>query len=410
MQLVKLAARNLWRNKRRSLITAVAISFGLAMLVFASGFGDGAHGQMIEAGVRSMAGHVVVQGKGWQTKRESSIVVPGSPGVMALLHEKLPDATLLERVYLQGLLTSSSGSVGVALSAVDPVPEASIDDLDDKIIEGRYLGEKANDIVLGSTLARTLHVGLGDKVVLMAQQGGEIQDQMFRVCGIFQYGIEEIDGFTGQIPLPIAQSMLGLGSDVTQISVHIDSYRDTRRAKRIVAAALADRNDVEVLAWNEALPDLYEWVLMDEGGMYVMLLVVAIVVAIGILNTVLMSVLERLREFGVMLALGMKPARLAALVLTEATLLGLVSVAVGVVLGIVCNGLLSINGLDLSAMAGADSMEAAGVSFDMHVFPDLSPDKVAVYAVLAFAMTVGAALYPAYKTATLKPIECLQHR
>ncbi len=408
--LLKMALRNLWRNKRRSLITSLAIALGLAMLIFASGFADGAHGQMIEAGVQSMAGHVVIQGEGYQERRESEIVVPDSPAVAASLAEILPQARIVKRVYLQGLLTSPAGSVGVGISAVEPSEEAQVNDIDDKLVDGAYLGDDDRAIVMGRALAQTLDVGIGDKVVLMAQHAGEIESQLFRVCGLFEVGIDEIDGFHAQIPLPAAQELLGLGDDVTQISAHIGSYRDTRPATALVKDAMADVEGIEVLTWFQAMPDLYEWVMLDEGGMYVMLLIVAVVVALGIVNTVLMSVLERLREFGVMLSLGATPRLLAALVMTEAVLLGLFAVGLGLAVGVVLNASWAGSGLDMTAMAGAESMEAAGVAFDMHIYPDLSALKTAIFCGLAFAMTVLAAVYPAVKAATLKPIECLQHR
>ncbi len=409
--LFKIALRNLWRNKRRSLITISAIAFGLAMLVFSSGFGDGAHGQMIEAGVRAMAGHVVVQGEGWQKKREMDIVVPDSPQIVQQLSEALPDAGIVQRVYMQGLLTSPSGSAGVAVSAVEPALEAEVGDLDEKLVEGEYLGDDPTGIVLGKALAKTLDVGLGGKVVLMVQRQGDIESQLFRVVGIFEVGIDEIDAFTAQVPLPAAQQMLGLGDDVTQISVHMPSHRHTRPALETVETTLAGVAGIDVLPWKRAMPDLYEYLVLDEAGMYVMLVVVALIVAMGILNTVLMSVLERLREFGVMLSLGATPRRLASLVMTEAFLMGTLSVVLGVSLGITLNALLAINGLDLTELAGdTGSMEAAGVAMDMHIFPDLSAWKTAIFAAIAFTMTLLAAIYPAWKAATLRPIECLQHR
>ncbi len=411
MLLIRLALRNLWRNKRRSIITAIGISGGLAMLIFSSGFADGAHGQMIEAGIRAMAGHLVVQGEGWQSKREIDIVVPDSGGVVEVLEEQFPDATVVERVFVQGLLTSPSGSAGVGLAAVDPAREALVNDLDDKLVEGEYLDGHPRGIFLGRALAKTLGVGIGDKVVLMAQHAGEIESQLFRVCGLFETGVVEIDGFTGQIQLAAAQELLGLGSDATQVSVHMDSYHETGAATARARAALAGREGIEILTWYQALPEIYEFVILDEGGMYVLLLVLIFIVALGILNTMLMSVLERIREFGVMLSLGATPGKLWGLVMTEATLLGIFACGIGLVLGLAFNASWAGSGLDMGAMMGESAnMEMVGVAMDWHIYPDLSPVKTAVFLVLTFGMTVLSALYPAWKAATLKPIECLQHR
>lgn len=409
MRMLKMALRNLRRNLRRSLITGIAITFGLALLILSSGFGDGAHGAMIEEGASSLAGHVVVQGKGWQEKRENDIVVPNSIQVARRLQEINPDATVVQRVFVQGLLTSPTGSVGVAMSAVQPEQESQINNLHEKIIRGEYLSDQKNGLVLGHTLAKTLGVDIGDKVVLMAQKKGEIESQLFRIQGVFKVGVDEIDGFYGQILLPSAQKLLGLGQEVTQISMHLKSHKQSQTATDQVRAAMSS-DGLEILTWNEALPDLYMWIALDDAGLYVMILIIAIIVLLGIVNTVLMSVLERLREFGVMLALGMTPTRLATLVMLEAALLGLFAVAAGLGVGLLANWPLAVYGLNFAEMAGGQAMEAGGVAMSMHMYADLSPTKVVLFCLLAYGMTLLAAIYPAVKAATLKPITCLQHR
>jgi putative ABC transport system permease protein len=409
MLLIRMAWRNLRRNLKRSLITGSAIALGLAMLVVFSGFGDGAHDQMVNQGVSTLAGHVVVQGRGWQQRREVEIVVPNSDSVARRLTEVLPDAVVVRRVFLQGLLTSSSGSVGVGLSAVEPEMEAKVNDLHGKIVKGTWLDDNSNSIVLGSGLAKTLSVGLGDKVVLMTQRGVEIENRLFRVRGLFQVGIDEIDGFYALIPLLAAQEMLGLDHDVTQIAAFLPSARDTASATNRARAALADPR-LDVLSWKQALPDLHEWVLVDEGGMYVMVLIMAFIVAMGILNTVLMSVMERTKEFGVMLAVGLAPGRLSRLVLIEATLLGALATLVGAGIGLLLNWPLTEYGFDYSSMMGGQTVEAAGVALESLVHSDLSGRKLAVFCALTIVMTVLSAFYPAWRASRLRPIQCLQHR
>jgi ABC-type lipoprotein release transport system permease subunit len=406
--LPRLALRNLARNRRRTSITALAIASGVALLIFASGFGDGMHGQMIDAGIQASAGHVVVQGEGWQRKREIEIVVPRSLEVRARLREALPDAVIVPRVFFSGLLTSPQGSVGVGLVGVDPAQEARVNDIDDKLVEGAYLDDRPDGVVLGKTLAKALRVGVGDKVVLMTQRDGEIESRLFRVRGVFSVGIDEIDGFFAHVPLPAAQRLLGLGDDVTQLAAHIDSHRDTARVTRAARAALADHEGLAVLPWHDALPELAEWIVYDDAGLYVLLLVIALIVAMGITNTVLMSVFERIPEFGVMMALGTRPSQLARLVLAEACLLGAGAVLLGAALGVGLNELLAINGVDFTELAGGQTMEAGGVPLDLHMYPDLSWVKVGLFVALSFAMTVLAAAWPAWKTAKLRPIECLQ--
>ncbi len=409
-KILLLAWRNLLRNKRRTFITMGAIAFGLALLIVSSALGDGAHHQMIRWGVANQAGDVVVQGKGYQAAGKVEITVPDTEGVVSTLKHEIPEARIVRRVFFQGLLTSPRSAVGVGLVGVEPTREAEIGTLDEKIVEGRYLSEgDPRGIVLGKTLAKTLGVGIGDKVVLMTQAKGEIENVLFRVTGLFETGMDELDGFYAHIPLARAQETLNLGHDVTQISLHLPGRRDAHAVAAQLARALEGR-PVEVLPWQEALPELYEYVVLDDGGLYVMILIIAIVVAFGILNTILMSVLERTRELGVMLSLGMTPLQVGGLILWEALLLGVVSVGVGSGIGALLSWPLIVSGVDLSRVYGTSgNISAGGVPLDMTIYGDLSPAKVLLFAGITLGLTLLAALYPTWRAARLHPIEAIHH-
>ncbi len=406
--LTKLALRNLRRNLRRTLITTAAIALGLALLMFSSSGTDGICNNMIATGTGSQAGHVVVQGPE-DLEAELKPVLADAPILAATITATLPDATITQRVFIDGLLASPTGTMGVGIGAVQPAIESSVNKVDDRLIEGEYLDDDPRGIVLGSTLAESLDVGLGDKVVLMAQGADGIESRMFRVRGIFSMGIDQIDGFYGQVTLPAAQELMGLGDGVHQIAAHLDSSRDTQRATADARDALPARDDLEVLSWQQALPSLAEYVAAEQAEIYVVYTVIFFMVGLGIVNTVLMSVLERMRELGVMLALGTSRRRLASLVLTEAALLGVFASAVGVALGLAIVLPLSSAGLDLSALTGG-TMEVAGLPLDFTIYPDLDPVKLAFYVVGVWLLTVLSAVYPAWKATTLKPVECLQHR
>ena len=298
--------------------------------------------------------------------------------------------------------------MGVSVTAIDPATEPIVNDVPDKIIEGEFLGDDDRGIILGKTLAESLDVTLGDKVVLMCQGAEEIESRLFRVQGILSYGVDEIDGFYAMIALPAAQEMLGIGDDVSQISVHLDSARDTADAT-VVATAAVGVEAVEVLAWQEALPSVAEFVAGEQGEIYVMYFIIFFMVGLGIVNTVLMSVLERMREFGVMLSLGTTPGKLAKLVLIESSFLGLIAALFGVGLGLLFNWPMMTTGIDLSQLYGG-SIEVSGFAMDVIVYSDLDPVKVAFFVFGVWVLTVLAAVYPAFKAATLKPVECLQHQ
>jgi ABC-type lipoprotein release transport system permease subunit len=406
--IVKIALRNLRRNLRRTLITTAAIALGLALLMFSSGGTDGMCNNMIATGTGSMAGHVVIEGKE-QPDADRQPLLEDAPALAEALAELAPEATVTQRITLEGLLTSPTGAVGVGVGGVQPEPEAAVNKVDDRIVEGHYLDGDPRGIVLGRTLAQSLDVQLGDKVVLMAEGAEEIESRLFRVQGIFVMGIDAIDGFYAQVPLEAAQEMLGSAQGAQQIAAHLPSSRDTERVTQRVQERLAERAELEVLPWQEALPQLAEYVAAEQGEIYVMYTVIFFMVGLGIVNTVLMSVLERMRELGVMLALGTTPRQLAALVLTEAALLGLFASAVGVLVGLAINWPMTVYGLDMSALTGG-TMEVAGLPLDLRLYADLDPVKVAFYVLGVWLLTVAAAIYPAFKAASIQPVASLAQR
>jgi len=407
--ILKLAWRNLGRNLRRTIITVAAISLSLAMLVFSSALGDGFHNEMIHEGVSQSAGHVVVQAEGYQHKPDAEKVVANAPSVMHTLEKLVPTATVVPRIFLQGLLTSPANSVGVQVEGVDAPLEAKVNSFHEKIETGENL--KPGDdrgILIGKTLAETLEVGVGDKVVLMAQQKGQIESRLFRVRGIFHTGNGALDGFFAEIPLVAAQKVLGVGDGVDQISLHLHDESRTGAVAAEVRRALAGL-PLEILPWQEALPELHQFVVIDNGSLYVIVVIIALIVALGILNTVLMSVLERTHEFGVLLAIGMSPRRLAAMVLTESFLIGLVAVLVGAGLGALMSWPLDVYGIDWSKMMGQGT-EIGGVTIKSVIKGDLSFVKMVIFALMAWALTVLSSLYPMYKASKLRPVEAMhQH-
>jgi ABC-type lipoprotein release transport system permease subunit len=408
MFLLKMAVRNLVRNLRRSLITGSAISLGLALLLWASAFTDGITAHAIEKGIGAMGGHVVVQGQGWQRLREASIVVPDTPAVQQRLSEAVPDALIVKRVFIDGLLTSPTGAMGVGVVGVEPELARRVDPLPEVIDEGTYLDDDERGIVIGGTLAESLDVGLGDKVVLITQGPEEVESRLFRVKGIFRFGVDEMDGFVAQVTLAAAQDLLGLGNDVTQVALHLPDPRDTRRSTTRTEDAVGGPQ-VEVLPWQEALPELADYVAKEQSDLLVFFPVIGLMIMLGIVNTVLMSVLERTREFGVLMSIGLSHTQTAALVLLEAALLGMAASLVGFGIGQLLILPFATSGLDLSALTDGESVQVAGVARDMIMYPQLSYAKALWFCIGATGVTIAAAVYPAWTVTRLSPVDALRH-
>lgn len=410
MRLFSLALRNLLRNGRRTALTVAAIAVGLMMTLFVASFQEGSYDDMIRTAVSQMAGHVVVQAPGYQEEQDEELALAHSGRYAERIRAELPEAVVARRIQLGGLLTSPTHSVGVGVIAVEPGPEAIVVDLDDKVVDGAWLGDDDRGILVGRALADQLGVGVGDKLVYMGQHGtDEMVSRLFRVAGVFRTGSADMDGFVAYVPLAAGQELLGRDDDPAhRVTVHLDGA-DTDEAHARLRAAFAE-DPVEVLDWVAALPEVSALIQVDRSSGDVMLGIIGLIVAMGVLNTVLMSTLERTREFGVLLAIGMPPRRLAALVLSEGLLLGLIGAALGTLLGAAAVLAAQRHGIDITAMAGGERMDMGdGISMSALVFPVWAWGRALAFIALAVAFTVLSAAWPAWRVSRLSPVEAMRH-
>lgn len=409
--LFTLAARGLRRNRRRSLITIAGIAFGLGLMSLSNNIGYGSHQDMVKSAVGLMAGHIVVQHADYQDEPRAERVVANSGQIASSLAAAMPEATVLRRINLEGLLLSPLSSTAVGLRAVQPEAEAMVIDLDDRIVEGEWLkAEDADAIILGQLLAERLSVGLGDKVVFMSQVGDrDVDSRLFRVRGMFRTGSPEIDGMVAIVNLEPAQELLPETDPATLVAVHLPDDRQTAD-QTVLARQLVPDPGLAVLAWQEAIPDIVAFVELDAAYSDAMWLVLGVIVALGVVNTVLMSVMERVREFGVMMAIGMKPRQLAAMVLMEGMVLGLIGAAIGLALGTLATWPLMHYGLDLSEMYGGESIEAGGVPLSLVLYPEIDTARLVVYPFIGVLFAVLASLYPAWKVTGLQPVQAIRHQ
>jgi ABC-type lipoprotein release transport system permease subunit len=409
MRLAKLAIRNLFRNLRRTLITVSAIGTGLALVMLMVGLQTGSYADMLRVAVSTMAGHVVVQADGWQEERETEQLLPEAAEVTQQLEAAFPGATVTPRLYLGGLVTSPYNSAGVMLRGVVPSAEAAVDTLDDKIVKGEWLPDDDDKgIVIGAKLAESLQVAPGDKVVYMGQteDQDEMVSRMFRVRGVFRSGGVELDSMVVLVTLGAAQALIEKSDVAHQVALHIPDPENSPQAQQRVAS-LVGGPGVDVLEWPDALPELVHFIDLDRVSGDVMMAVMGLIVAMGVLNTVLMSVLERTKEFGVLMAIGMRPRRLAWLVLLESFFLGVFGAIAGLMLGVLLVWYLVTYGIDYSAYMG-ESLEIEGLVLSTHMFGGWDFERMGAYVVGTIFVTVLAGVYPALHLSRLEPVEALR--
>jgi ABC-type lipoprotein release transport system permease subunit len=405
-----LAARNLFRNTRRTVITLLGIAFGLMMVEVAITLQAGQYAELVEKGVSSLAGHVVVQADGWQDGKDELKVLTGASAVTDELRAAFPGATVTPRLLVGGLLTSPRGSVGVGLSGIDAVAEATVQEIDGQVKQGTWLDGDGRGIVIGEKLAESLQVKLGEKVVYLGQHGTatEVQSRLFRVKGIFRTGAAEFDGFLAFADLPAVQEVYGTPDVAHQVALHLGDPEQTDAALATISASLAGRPEVDVLPWPLAIPDVVGMIAVDRKSNNVIMFVIGSIVTMGALNTVLMSAMERTREFGVMMALGLRPRQLARLILTEGVLLGLLGAAMGLALGLGLSYPLVEYGLDYRDTLG-ESYESGGIVASGLLKGRYNLPRGVGYAGIAVVMTTLSALYPAWFVSRLQPVAAMRH-
>ena len=403
--LFRMAFRNLFRNKRRTLITMTAIALGMALIDVTITIQHGSYTDLINRGVSSIAGHVVVRSTGFADDPESR--VSESSDHAARLAGVAKDAKVQRRIMLGGLLTSTSGSAAVQAVAVEAATSREVGSMYDEMISGDWL-ETDRDIIIGARLAETLDVTEGEKLVFMGQSDGEMTSRLFRLRGVFKTGAADVDGFMVVMPLAAAQEIVG-GEDVaTMVTLHLD---DAGTWPEAVAAARTafEGVDVDVLSWKEAMPDVDAFIEADRSIGQGMLFALFIIVSMGVFNTFLMSVLERTREFGVLQSIGMKPNQIAKLVLLEGALLGFFGVLLGSLIGAALSYSTIVNGLDFTESMG-EGMSNAGVVMATHFYGAWDIPRMIFFAIACFIVTFIAAIWPAWKVSRLEPVKALRNQ
>jgi ABC-type lipoprotein release transport system permease subunit len=413
--LVKLSWRNLWRNPRGTLLTALALGLGLALLLISLGLLDGGHEQTIADGVRFGPGHVVIQAKGYQATSADDLLLPAlavskvetflqTPAMKRLVRGVSP------RLLATGLLNSAANASGVRIMGVIAHDERGVSLIPQRIIAGNYLGDdRASSVVIGADLAAKLELKIGSKVVLMTQAlrppgaavkddaGEEMHTTLLRVSGIFRTGLLAVDANIIHISLPAAQTLLGVADgQVTQVALLLNHEGDSP----LVAKALREQligDPVEVLTWRESIPMLAQILGLDHAFNYIMNGVILAMVGLGILNTILMRVMERRYEFGVCKALGLRPGQLAVMIVGESLALTVISLALGLLLGLSVDYYFATSGLDLRLLFRTGLPPA--LVFDPILYSVLSVNRIVWSVGIVFMMATIISFYPAIKAA-----------
>ena len=404
----KMAWRNIWRNPRRTILTVCAITFASVLLVFMLSFQFGSYETMINTSVKISTGHLQVQAKEYQEKKNIRYAIPDPDKITTVLNVIPEVAAYTLRGQAFSLISSEDRTYGAVVTGIDPQKEAKVSRIKKLMRQGNFLTEHdVNQAVVGRLLAKNLRVTIGDELTLLGQgRDGSIAATVMQVKGIFGSGIDEFDRSTLQIPLSTFQEVFSMDHAVHEVVVIAKSLSDVSEIKAEIQAALSDLDNgasLQTLDWQELMPGLRQAIEMDlvSGLIFYGLLIV--VVAFSILNTFLMAILERKKEFGVMMAIGTTPRRMTKVLLIESMTMTVIGIAIGIMLGIGITYYFQLYGIDFAA--GSELLSQFGITG--RIYPKLSLLSVSAGPFMVLFFTFIAALYPALKARRLRPVEAM---
>jgi len=406
---VKLAWRNVFRNRRRTFLTGLIIGIGLAAMMFTDAWITGMKDNMIESATSSFLGDAQIHRDGFQESYDNELTVAADERIVSRLERDENVRSYTRRVISYGTISSPADIGSILIYGIEPASEPALSEIDESLVEGAYLADTAGGgyggkgVLVGAELAEELEVEVGDRVVLTTSKAetGELAQDLFRVRGIYRMHMDELDSRVALISLHQAQELVGVVGSVHEIALR---FQDTRYARTSAAAFSGDYSLEGNLAqtWPELVPQIKYVLDMTDVSIGVTVVIVFAVIIFGIINTLFMSLYERMFEFGVLRAVGTRSGRLIGLIVVEAAVLALYSSLLGMGLGAAVIGLGSVYGMDLTGV------EFAGTTFTGRIYTVFHLRQFLLHPALVFAFTVLVSVYPARYAGRMSVTRALQ--
>ena len=401
--LLKLAWRNIWRNKRRSILTLAAVTFAVLMAIGMRGIQLGTYALNIKTAVELFSGYLQVQTKGYNETPKLSLCFREDKNIKSAIESTKGIQSYSSRVYADGLISFKDNSRGVAIFGIQPDKEKEVTTFVENIDTGKFFtSDSSDEIVVGSQLLKNLNAKIGDEVVLLAQGfDGSLGNQKFKIVGTVRLGVQEMEATVVFMGLKSAQSLLALGNKVNVIAIKANDLNNLNEIKNSLNTKLPNKN-LTVLPWNQVNPELQQAIQLDNISGILFLGILIVIVAFGILNTVLMSVTERFREFGVVLSIGMPQKKLTYLVYIETLFIALIGLLFGNLLGYFVNYYLILHPI----VFGGELKKLYEL---YHFLPELrSSLQISIFIYVSFSIigiSILSCLYPAYRVYKLEPLK-----
>ena len=404
--LLQLGWRNIWRNKRRTAVILTAIVIGVWSMIFIAALMRGVADRMIENSISTLTDHIQIQNVQFRNDPALENTISSPDSIKKALSSLPSDARWTPRMRITAVVSNARHSAGLMVVGIDPEREAGISFLKEAVKNGRYLEkEDPYAIIVGQALLETFETRIGNKLVLMSQDSeGEIVSRAFKIKGVFRAELESIEKRFGFITLSAMRDMLKSGEAVSEIGILLDDYQKADETAERLRGEISD-GSIGVYTWKDLLPMMTAMLKMYDGSMFIWYLVVFIAMGFGLVNTILMAVFERIREFGLFKSIGMKPRWVVAEVLAESFFLLAIGTIAGNLTGILSVLALSGHGIDLTSFAAG--MEFAGMP--RVIVPVIHIKDVVIADLTVFILGLTVCLYPAIKAARFSPVQAMAY-
>jgi len=404
---LRLAWRDVWRYRRRTVIVITSIALTMALMMFYDGLVAGFDQAIYGSAIKVLGGNIQIHAGGYRAKANQNPLLP-LDGDRAIVQATLAQPQVVaasRRIRTEGMATSRAGAFPVNIIGVEPEKELPVSLVAQCVVEGRYLTSDDRDVVfIGKGLAKALDVAVGDRIVLVGRAThNQMRRRTMTIIGVYDVGMPDIEKRTLYVSLAEAQDLYGLGGRSTEVMV---SLQRIGQESAVIKALEAVLSGYEIDSWEANFPELRRAMETKNGVMNAFSVIILIIVGIGILNLLLMAVYERTREIGILGALGLKPRQISFLFILEGALMGLVGVATGVGLGVLMNAFLGQVGLDFSQFSSLTEYTAL---LSERVYPTLGMEKLLQRTLTVLVIATLASFYPAREAAQREPAEALHY-
>lgn len=402
--ILRLAWRNLFRNKRRTFIAGTAIGIGLAAMIFVDAIWKGMEENMIRTVTDTFTGEAQIHAEGFRETQEVDRTIKQQEGIIDGLKKEPSVERFTLRAMSPGMISSPANLNAVLLVGIQPETEREISRIDEAIVKGVFFtGDDPQNLLIGSKLAELLDVDVGNRVVITVAQAktGDLSQEMFRVSGIYQFNTDEMDKGMAFIRLEKAQVMLGIDRAVHEIAIDFTNREFARDDQNPFWARYSERGN-EALGWPKLFPQLKAMFDWSQYSILIISIILFAIIALGIVNTLFMALYERMFEFGVLRAIGTRPFGIWKMIVSEAGSLAILSIGLGMVLGLVVSSVFARIGIDYRGI------EMGGMTVQDLIYPILYLRQFIVYPLYVLLFTIIVGTYPATYAARLKPADAMR--